>query len=123
MLTDILKKCGRGVLYIFTLPILLVVLAIYGVIGVIEFFFVGIKSIWYFFTGRNLFGEFPEDIKAREILEGKDVTNINIAKEEAPIEEAVEQPGQPYITSPGLYITRPDEENGVKIETSEDEER
>ena len=122
MFTDILKKCGRGVLYIFTLPVLLVVLAIYGVIGVVEFFYVGIKSIWYFFTGRNLFGEFPEDVKAREILEGKDVTNINIVKEEPPVEQVVTD-GQPYITAPGPYITKPEEDNGVTIETSEDEIR
>ena len=124
MFGDILKKCGRGVLYIFTLPVLVVVLAIYGVIGVLEFFFVGIKSIWYFFTGRNLFGEFPEDIKAREILEGKDVTSINIVKEEPPVEP--QQPSnveQPYITTPQPYITKPDDDNGVTIVSSEDEQK
>ncbi|MBE6135903.1 MAG: hypothetical protein E7181_01385 [Erysipelotrichaceae bacterium] len=120
MLTDILKKCGRGVLYIITLPILLVVLSIYAVIGVIQFFYVGIKSIWYFFTGRNLFGEFPEDVKAREILEGKEVTNINIVNE--PVETPT--PSQPYITTPQPYITKPeDDNNGVTIISSEDEEK
>ena len=114
MLTDILKKCGRGILYIITLPILLLVLAIYAVIGVVQFFFVGIKSIWYFFTGRNLFGEFPEDVKAREILEGKNVTNIDI----------VQQPVEPVTPQP--YITTPDqkeENNGVTIESSEGEQK
>ena len=114
MLTDILKKCGRGILYIITLPILLLVLAIYAVIGVVQFFFVGIKSIWYFFTGRNLFGEFPEDVKAREILEGKNITNIDI----------VQQPVEPVAPQP--YITTPDqkeEDNGVTIESSEGEQK
>ena len=121
MFTDILKKCGRGLLYIITLPVLLVVLAVYAIIGVIEFFYVGIKSIWYFFTGRNLFGEFPEDVKAREILEGKEITNINIVKEPVP-----ETPisGQPYITTPQPYITNPEpEDNGVTIQSSEDESK
>ena len=115
MLTDILKKCGRGLLYIITLPILLLILAVYAVIGVIQFFFVGIKSIWYFFTGRNLFGEFPEDVKAREILEGKNVTNIDIVNEPAPQPVAP----QPYITTPD----QKSEDNGVTIITSEDEEK
>lgn len=116
MFTDILKKCGRGLLYIITLPILLVVLSIYAVIGVIQFFVVGIKSIWYFFTGRNLFGEFPEDVKAREILEGKAITNIDIST--PPVEA-------PAITTPPPYITTPDginNDNGVTIETSVEEE-
>lgn len=108
MLTDILKKCGRGLLYIITLPLLLVVLAFYAIIGVVEFFYVGIKSIWYFFTGRNLFGEFPEDAKAREILEGKTITNINIVNDPTP-----------ETTTPPPYITTPDQkdEPGVTIET------
>ena len=113
MFTDILKKCGRGLLYIITLPLLLLVLSVYAVIGVVEFFYVGIKSILYFFTGRNLFGEFPEDIKAREILEGKDVTNINIVNEPQP--ETLEQ-----TTTPPPYITTPDvkvEDTGINIES------
>jgi len=120
MLTDILKKCGRGLLYIITAPVLAVILAFYAVIGVIEFVYVGTKSIWYFFTGRNLFGEFPEDLKAREILEGKEVTNISITKEEPPAPAPVD----PYITTPQPYITAPEkEDNGVTIEPSEDDQR
>ena len=115
MITEILKKCGRGILYIFTLPVLLVVLSVYAVIGVVQFFVVGIKSIIYYFTGRNLFGEFPEDIKAREILEGKDVTNINIAQE--PPKPIVENKEQPYITAPDKQV---DEPAGVEIYSEED---
>ena len=107
MLTDILKKCGRGFLYIITLPVLLVILSVYAVIGVIEFLYVGIKSIIYFFSGRNLFGEFPEDIKAREILEGKNVTTFDIVHEPEP---------QPYITTPDTK--EEDEAPGVDISTT-----
>ena len=113
MLTDILKKCLRGLIYILTLPILLLVLSFYAVVGVIQFFYVGIKSIWYFFTGRNLFGEFPEDVKAREILEGKEVTNINI------IQEPIKEETEPYITTPD----KKEEEPGITIvPTGEDEQ-
>ena len=116
MFTDILKKCGRGVLYIFTLPVLLLVLSVYAVIGVIQFFYVGIKSIWYFFTGRNLFGEFPEDVKAREILEGTSVTNINIVNEQP---KTTPPPvNQPYITTP-----ENNDNNGVVVISEEEDKQ
>ena len=68
-MTALLKSFGKGCLYILVLPVLLVVLAVYAVLGVGMFIFVAIKGIILFFTGRN-FGELPEDIKARSILEG-----------------------------------------------------
>lgn len=71
MISSILKKFFRGVLYLFVLPLLCAVLAVYAVIGVFMFFFLGIKAIILFFTGRNLFGDLPEDIKARQILNGE----------------------------------------------------
>ena len=117
MFTDILKKCGRGVIYIFTLPILLLVLSVYAVIGVMQFFYVGIKSIWYFFTGRNLFGEFPEDVKAREILEGTSVTNIDIVNEQ-PQNITPPPANQPYITTP-----EKNDNNGVVVISEEEDKK
>lgn len=116
MFTDILKKCGRGVLYIFTFPVLLVVLSVFAVIGVIQFFYVGIKSIWYFFTGRNLFGEFPEDVKARAILEGTSVTNIDIVNEQP--ETTPPPANQPYITTP-----ENNDNNGVVVISEEEDKQ
>ena len=69
-MTSLLKSFGKGLLYIFVLPILVVVLAVYAVIGVGMFIYIGLKGLFLFFTGRNL-QDLPEDIKAKEILEGK----------------------------------------------------
>lgn len=86
-MASLLKSFGKGCLYILVLPVLLVILAVYAVLGVGMFIFVSIKGIILFFTGRS-FGELPEDIKARAILEGTDDTNESVQiedrKEEAP---------------------------------------
>lgn len=86
-MASLLKSFGKGCLYILVLPVLLVILAVYAVLGVGMFIFVSIKGIILFFTGRS-FGELPEDIKARAILEGTDDTNESVQiedrKEETP---------------------------------------
>ena len=70
-MAQLLKSFGKGCLYILVLPVLLVILAVYVVLGLGMFIYIGIKGAILFFTGRN-FGELPEDIKARAILEGTD---------------------------------------------------
>lgn len=82
-MTALLKSFLHGLLYIVVLPALLVILAVYSVAGVVMFIFIGIKSIFLFFTGRSL-GELPEDLKAREILEG--VPSYNEVPQEKPVE-------------------------------------
>ena len=86
-MASLLKSFGKGCLYILVLPVLLVILAVYAVVGVGMFIYVSIKGIILFFTGRS-FGELSEDIKARAILEGTDDTNesvqIEARKEETP---------------------------------------
>ena len=108
MITAILKKFLRGVLYIFVLPLLLVVLSIYAVIGIFVFVFLGIKAIFLFFTGRNLFGELPEDIKARQILTGEkqeyvletSTVNIPVQGEDLIIGEPTQTNSNPQTTLP-----------------------
>lgn len=78
-MTGLLKSAGRGLLYILVLPVLIVILAVYLVLGVVIFIYIGLKAVILFFTGRNL-SVLPEDIKAKEILEGK-------KEEVAPAEE------------------------------------
>ena len=83
-MAGLLKSFGKGCLYILVLPVLLVILAVYAVLGVLMFIYVGIKGTYLFFTGRS-FSELPEDVKARDILEGKDVDQTQEEKsEEAP---------------------------------------
>lgn len=62
------KSFGKGVLYLLVLPFLLVILAIYAVVGLFVFIFEGIKAIFLFFSGRSLFDDLPEDKKAKEII-------------------------------------------------------
>lgn len=62
------KSFGKGILYVLTLPVILVVLVLYASVGLIVFLFLMIKSVILFFKGKTIFSELPEDIKAREIL-------------------------------------------------------
>ena len=84
-MATLLKSFGKGCLYILVLPALIVILAVYAVLGVGMFLFVMVKGAILFFTGRN-FGELPEDIKARAILEGTDdKPEEEIEKKEEPV--------------------------------------
>lgn len=62
------KSFGKGILYLLVLPFLVVILAIYGVVGLFAFLFMALKGLVLFFTGRSLFDDLPEDKKAKEIL-------------------------------------------------------
>ena len=70
-MTWLLKKFLKGLLYLVVLPLLLVSLCIYAVIGLVVFIIIGVKASILFFTGRNIFGRLPEDIKAEEIIKSK----------------------------------------------------
>jgi len=90
-MATLLKSFGKGCLYILVLPALLVILAFYAVFGVLMFIYVGIKGVYLFFTGRS-FSELPEDVKARAILEGRDLTPFGEREEEILEEKKVEKP-------------------------------
>lgn len=62
------KSFGKGILYLLTLPLVLVVLVFYAAIGIIVFLFLMIKSVVLFFKGKTIFNDFPEDVKVKEIL-------------------------------------------------------
>ena len=91
-MATLLKSFGKGCLYILVLPVLIVILAVYAVLGVVMFFYILVRGAILFFTGRN-FGELAEDIKARAILEGR--------MEEKPlIEEQEDTPSeQPQVNN------------------------
>ena len=67
-MVNFFKSFGRGILYVLVLPIFLVVLAIYAVVSLGVFFFMCIKWLILFFTGRSLFDDLPEDKEAKAIL-------------------------------------------------------
>jgi len=62
------KGIGKAILYVFSFPFLMVGLSIACVICLFIFIFQLGKLIFLFFTGRNLFSDLDEDIKAKEIL-------------------------------------------------------
>lgn len=70
-MTWLLKKFLKGLLYLVALPLLLVALCIYAVVGLVVFIIIGVKASILFFTGRNIFGRLPEDIKAEEIIKAR----------------------------------------------------
>lgn len=81
------KSFGKGILYLFILPLLIVVLAFYGIIGLGGFIFMFFKSVVLFFTGRSLHDDLPEDKKAKEIL-NRQVGNFEEEKKpETPAQE------------------------------------
>lgn len=106
----IFKKFLYGLLYIVTLPLLILFLAIYAVIGIVMFIAIGIKAIVMYFTGRNIFGELPEDIRAREILEAKEAggttttTSTTETKEETTTPTPLNGSGYTQSTVPPGYV-------------------
>ncbi len=125
MIQSILKKFLKGLLYIFILPGVLVILSFYSVIGIFMFVFLGIKAILLFFTGRNLFGDLPEDIKARQILTGQkqeyvletNTSNIPVQGEElvignnTPIEPTIPETTLPPENTPQSTLPPVTEDN------------
>lgn len=58
----------QGLLYVVTLPLILLILALYGVYCVFVFIYIAIRSIVVFFMGGTLLGDLPEDVEAKRIL-------------------------------------------------------
>lgn len=58
----------QGLLYVVTLPLILLILALYGVYCVFVFIYIAIRSIVVFFMGGTPLGDLPEDVEAKRIL-------------------------------------------------------
>lgn len=110
------KGIFKGLLYICTLPITLGILAIYSIVGIVMFFVVGIKGLVLFFSGRNIFGDLPEDIEAKRRINDLKVahnresepvapTVVEVVSPQANTTPSLEQNGDLYITAPEPDIT------------------
>lgn len=88
------KSFGKGILYLFVLPFLLIILALYGIAGLFGFIFLFFKSIILFFTGRSLNDDLPEDIEAKRRLYGDPIEEQESVpqQEEKPEEFSVYHP-------------------------------
>ena len=78
-MANFFKNIGKGVLYFFAFPGLLIAIAIYMVVGLFIFLFQLFKLVFLFFTGRNLFSDLPEDIELK--------AKLDTSKEEEKVEE------------------------------------
>lgn len=58
----------QGLLYVVTLPIILLILGGYAVYCVFVFIYIAIRSVIVFFMGGTPLGDLPEDVEAKRIL-------------------------------------------------------
>lgn len=85
-MAEFFKNFGKGILYLFVLPFIIVILIFYGLYGLGIFLVYFVKTIIRFFSGRELREELPEDIKAKEILDARARgTQAPVQKEEKPV--------------------------------------
>ena len=64
----VIKIFLHGLLYVVTLPLILLVLAGYAVYCVFVFIYIAIRSVIVFFMGGTPLGDLPEDVEAKRIL-------------------------------------------------------
>lgn len=120
------KNFGKGVLYVLVLPFLLVGMALYGVVALFIWIYLGIKGLVLFFTGRSLYEDLPEDKEAKKRLAGlttteeKTVTNedISVAIGSSQNEEVSNPSTDPFYVPEYL---KPEEENAEEETTAEDD--
>ena len=65
---SIFKGIAKGILYFIAFPAIILGIALYCVFALFVFLFQFGKLVYLFFTGRTLFSDLDEDIKAKEIL-------------------------------------------------------
>ena len=94
-MVGLLKGLGKGILYILAFPFFILAIALYGVYGLLLFLYTLVKMIFYFFTGKSVFADLPEDRMAKAILTPKpamsEVANSPINNNEpvAPVTQSV----------------------------------
>ena len=83
----ILKSIAKGLGYFFLFPILVIAIALYAVAGFFVIIYQFIKMIYLFFTGRNLFGDLPEDVEVKRLktINNTEQTYLNNETTTSPI--------------------------------------
>lgn len=73
-MSSFFKTFGKGILYVIFLPFILLLLAIYALLGVFVLITLFIKNIILFFRGKSIFTPLEEDVQADRILhKSKDI--------------------------------------------------
>lgn len=65
---DFLKLLGKGILYLFLIPLGICFFSVYGIYLLIVWFVMLIRTIVLFFKGKPTGLTLPQDIKAQDIL-------------------------------------------------------
>lgn len=65
------KSILKGLLYVVCFPALVAGILLFAIFSIFIFLFQLGKLIYLFFTGRTLFSDLDEDIKAKQILAGE----------------------------------------------------
>lgn len=83
----ILKSIAKGLGYFFLFPILVITIALYAVAGFFVIVYQFVKMIYLFFTGRNLFGDLPEDVEVKRLktINNTEETSLNNEATTSPI--------------------------------------
>ena len=103
------KKIGKGLGYIFFVPLYLALICVIGAVGIVLLFFLFVKALYLFFTGRSMHDDLPEDVKAKEILKR---SNPNYVEPSLKQEEKI-----PFSS---LYIKEETQPEPVKEQTIEE---
>jgi len=131
-----LKIFLQGVLYVVTLPLILLILALYAIYCVFVFIYIAIRSVIVFFMGGTPLGDLPEDVEAKRILMERQMTKEEdstqalanaIAQSQLQIAQTLyaQQTGQPIqpVEQPQTTLEQPsfsNEEDENPIEELDD---
>lgn len=118
-MSNFFKSFGKGLLYVFLFPFIIVGIVLYAVFGLFVFIFQFFKLIYLFFTGRTLNSDFEEDIAAKAILEKAE----HPEKEEAKNDQLSLYPSDsPMYTADYKSPFEPQEEPEEEIEKEYEED-
>lgn len=68
-MASFLKRFGLGILYVVLLPFLLIILVVFMLWGIVNFFIRFFMGVIHFFKGKNFIPPLKEDVEAKKILE------------------------------------------------------
>ena len=112
-MVNLLKMFGKGILYIIGFPFFVLALIIFGAIGIFLFLFQLIKSIFYFFSGRQFFPELPEDKELR-IMKMKAAAGTSEEAQSEPEEKPAANNDAGIIVTPVAESAAPVQEAPAK---------
>lgn len=135
---SLLKVFGRGILVTVLLPVILLVLASYGVYCLVLFVVMFFKGVVDFFKGKDFSADMVEDLEAKRILlekekadeQAKEMLNIMYQNAMAQVQldtpptpsQENTQPSEPIPFGPEMFASEEETEEPSLEETEENED-